>query len=196
MFLCVIMCVSLFLFKQKATMLCLVWFFWLQSRIKRIGFHVEHGIFSPMNHFNHFVDSKVIINLVLEVVRIKNFDPWNSQFPNRFWKLKILNRISLYRTNFGGSKLSDRNWLMWSRIFGYRDHLRIWSISGLHLVFHLKIMCSFVVCDSSSCYAQLDLHVLLLEIHELCLRFLPCIPWFCIRNYLHYAEGIYIYIYI
>jgi hypothetical protein len=49
--------------------------FLLQSRIKRIGFHVEHGIFSPMNHFNHFVDSKVIINLVLEVVRIKNFDP-------------------------------------------------------------------------------------------------------------------------
>jgi hypothetical protein len=68
-----------------------------------------------------------------------------TKFPNRFWKLKNLNRISLYRTNFGGTKLSDLNWLMWSRIFGYKDHLRIWSVSGLYLVFHLKIMCSFVV---------------------------------------------------
>lgn len=54
MLLCVIMCVSLFLFtKSHYTLFGVVYF--LQSGIKRLGFHVEHGLFSHVNQLNCFV---------------------------------------------------------------------------------------------------------------------------------------------
>jgi hypothetical protein len=61
---CVPSCVWVCFSSKKKPLCFFVWcgFFCCfnhDSRIKRIGFHVEYGLFSPMNHFNHFVDSKV-----------------------------------------------------------------------------------------------------------------------------------------
>jgi hypothetical protein len=137
---------------------------------------IEHGLFSPMNHFNHLVDNKV--NHQFSPGSCKNQEFWSlkfTKFSNPFWKLKILDRVCLCRTNFGGTKLLDRKWLMWSRIFGYKDHLRISSISrtnfptstisGLYLVIHLKITCSFVVWFIVLLCSTRHSCALLLEIH-------------------------------
>jgi hypothetical protein len=143
--------------------------------------------------------------LVLEVVRIKNFLSLKfTKFSNRFWKLKILDRVCLFRTNFGGTKLPDLKWLMWSRIFGYKDHLRISSISrtnfptstisGLYLVIHLKITCSFVVCDSSSCYIQLDIHAHCFWRSINCVSYFTLYPLVLYQKTICIMQNVHIYI--